>query len=89
MVRAIDDTLPVMNKTTNTKLSAAVAAMKQLPTETLVDLIEEFSDRVASFADTRLSPEQHAEVTRRLALPPRTVPSSYINAILAQYLPPA
>lgn len=75
-----------MTTTTHPSLSAAVAAVQELPEEMQAALIEEFSDRVASVASSLISPEQRAEVVRRLALPPRTVPSSYIDAIFDRYV---
>ena len=75
-----------MNKNMHSRLAAAVAAVEELPEEAQVALVEEFSDRVASLAGSVLSSDQRDEVARRLALPPRTVPSSQIDAIFDRYL---
>ena len=80
------DILEDMNKNMHSRLTAAVAAVKELPEAAQEALVEEFFDRVASFADSVLSPEQRDEVARRLALPPRTVPASHIDAIFDRYL---
>lgn len=74
-----------MSKTVQDTWSAAMAAVKKSPDEAQEALAEEFSERVASFSGSLLSAEQRAEVARRLALPPRTVPASHINTILDRY----
>jgi hypothetical protein len=51
------------------KLSDLVEAVRALPEQAQHALVEEFSDRLSDFTDSRLSDEQRAEVDRRLATP--------------------
>jgi putative addiction module component (TIGR02574 family) len=61
------DRMIAMDKPVADKLSDLIEAVKMLPEASQQALVEEFSDRLADFTDSRLSDAQRAEVDRRLA----------------------
>ncbi len=66
------------------KLSDLVEAVKSLPEESQKALVEEFSDRLSDFTDTRLSDTQRLEIDRRLAMPRYAEPDK-VRQFFARY----
>jgi hypothetical protein len=58
-----------MSKTIADQLLDIVTAIRELPEEAQQALVHEMADRVSTYAASRLTQEQQAEVERRLANP--------------------
>ena len=73
-----------MTKSVADKLSDLVEAVRALPEQTQEALVEEFSDRLSDFTDSRLSDGQRAEVGRRLANPRYAAPEK-VRELFTRY----
>ena len=58
-----------MSKTIADQLLDIVTAIRELPEEAQQELVHEMADRVSTYAASRLTQEQQAEIRRRLADP--------------------
>jgi hypothetical protein len=58
-----------MSKTIADQLLDIVTAIQELPEEAQQALVHEMADRVSTYAASRLTQEQQAEIKRRLADP--------------------
>jgi hypothetical protein len=58
-----------MSKTIADQLLDIVTAIRELPEEAQQALVHEMADRVSTYATSRLTQEQQAEIRRRLADP--------------------
>ena len=56
-----------MSKTIADQLLDIVTAIRELPEEAQQELVHEMADRVSTYAASRLTQEQQAEIRRRLA----------------------